>query len=79
MVGGYQVDPKMGVAGTLGTRAAVGAEHRSLGSQGSPAECQDGPLVTSGHLPASFHLGKGRTAVQPSQATSPGEFGCFTL
>lgn len=49
-VGGHQIDPKMGVAGAWGTRAAVGAEHHSLGSQGSPAECQDGPLVTPDDL-----------------------------
>lgn len=62
-VGGYHIDTNLGVAGTWGDTAAGVANHHSLGSQGSPAKCQNGPLVTL--LP-----GRARSFVPPSQETS---------
>lgn len=67
-VGGYHIDTKVGVAGTWGNTAAGVANHHSLGSQGSPAKCQNGPLVT-------LHLGRGRRYVPPFQETSPKSLG----
>lgn len=58
MVGGHHIDTKMGAAGAWGTRAAVAADHCSLESQGSPAKCWDGPLVTLGDLLHLFIWGE---------------------
>lgn len=57
MVGGHQIDTQMGVARAWGSRAAVRAENHSMGSQDSPAKCQDGSLVTLGDLLRLFIWG----------------------
>lgn len=44
--GGYHIDTDLGGAGTWGNTAAGVVNHHSLGSQGSPPKCQNGPLMT---------------------------------
>lgn len=79
MVGGHHIDTEMGVAGIWGNAAAEVANHHSLGSQGSSAKCQNGPLVTLGDLLHFFIWGGLGPLCHHPRRQATENLGFFTL